>query len=476
MPKKLLLTIFLIISCSSRDKLIDLEINKVSRVPHVSVKESEQCLKKFKVYYSLAKIKEEEDYSFKHLAKFGMDKVCTENFNLTMSVLNEKFNRVGVILEDVDKSSPRYKDIQAINKLYFKGIEKSSQSLYKKNRSKIARVKTKLKFADFKNAMAKLLIEDKASVIVTWGSKEYLQYYERWQQKIDIPTIAIAKKNSEKKNLFYIYPNHQNYAKAFVKTLRTRNISKISILRPDRYKESSLINGIVKELEKEKIQIDKIADYNPANYNSLDMAARDIFNIDQAERADELKAIYEIEKEKAEAAGLKLGERSVFLRAKTDSQAVFIPDNFKIVRHFVKLFQYYDAKNIQLIGNHEWRSKDLVVPREPYLNGALFVDFMGEKKNFPFNDIVKGEEKVEDVQEDVELEDDYIAMGYYAGLAAQIALKKSKKKNDISRKLNNLELQDEFLGTRPIFVEGAFNWPTFIYQVNNSGFNLINSL
>ena len=57
--------------------------------------------------------------------------------------------------------------------------------------------------------------------------------------------------------------------------------------------------------------------------------------------ASEAKAV-------AESEGKEFDPEKVHLPAKTDFDLVLIPDNFKVVRHFLKLFKFHGVKKSSL--------------------------------------------------------------------------------------------------------------------------------
>src|SRR5690606_8271449 len=66
-----------------------------------------------------------------------------------------------------------------------------------------------------------------------------------------------------------------------------------------------------------------------------------------------------------------------------DVDAVFLPDDFRSVRHFAKLFKYFGVEKLAMIGNHEWRSPALIEPFDEFLEGSIFADFIGSYADIP---------------------------------------------------------------------------------------------
>jgi hypothetical protein len=67
----------------------------------------------------------------------------------------------------------------------------------------------------------------------------------------------------------------------------------------------------------------------------------------------------------------------------TKLDGLLILDDFRMVRHIVKIYRSLTRDRLIFLGNHLWRSTTLIEPREPYLDGAMFVDFIGRYDEIP---------------------------------------------------------------------------------------------
>ncbi len=179
----------------------------------------------------------------------------------------------------------------------------------------------------------------------------------------------------------------------------------------------------------------------------------EIFVIDRYKRQAEYNAIYREEKRKANAQGFGLNKNLVFLPAQVNFDAIFIPDNFKMVNHFAKLFQYYQAKDLTLFGTHEWRSEELVETNKSYLDGSFFVDFIDSPQKF-------NESRLSPTL-------DYKLMGYFSGLVAKHALKKAGESRE---SVTNALVKMKFSKDKAAFRRNEFNWPTYAFEIQENRF------
>ena len=96
---------------------------------------------------------------------------------------------------------------------------------------------------------------------------------------------------------------------------------------------------------------------------------------------------------------------------------VFIPDDFRILKHFVKIFEFHRIPQVTLFGNEQWRSENLITLWEDYWDGAFFVDFMGSLKEEPLAMTGKKIQSILGKAEEI-TEIDGKRIGYYAAKIA----------------------------------------------------------
>jgi len=81
----------------------------------------------------------------------------------------------------------------------------------------------------------------------------------------------------------------------------------------------------------------------------------------------------------------KVGRKNqkVELAPLIDFDSILIADDFRAVRQFTKLFQFYELRGLLLMGNQSWRSPALLDPPEKMLQGSIFADFIPSFETIP---------------------------------------------------------------------------------------------
>lgn len=437
MTSKILMLLVLFSCAKVQLNQTKLEPKKVSTPSFKSLVASKEdikgCSKQVQYFRLLSKL---SDKSFKVLNQLNDEELCVENYSKTKNLLSKHQNRIGIIYTGADQTK---------NTAIIKGLKAAKKDgdflISKVNFDKAAINKT----------LAKMIFEQRVGLIVTWGPDKMLDYIQKWQNGLRIPTIYINKEINKSQHAFKLYPNKANYAFEMLKELRKRNIKRIAILTPLRYKNTKFIQDMKKVFRAAKIEIVFDVSFDSTNYDTMDMACREIFVIDRFKRRGEYNSIYRNEKRKAAAQGFQLNKKLVFLPAQVNFDAIFIPDNFKIVNHFAKLFQYYKARRMTLFGTHEWRSHELVETNKNFLNGSFFVDF------------VDSPEKYNESRLSTTL--DYKLMGYYSGIIGRKALIKTKSNRDlVTKKLKEMKFSKD----ETAFRRQEFNWPAYAFEIQKN--------
>lgn len=430
-----ILTLLLLFSCARTPiKKIEPVVKKPTKPMFETTAQNQKdvkgCAKQVQYFKLLSKL---SNQSFKVLNELSHEELCVDYYSKTKNLLSRHQNKIGILYSGEEDHK---------NKAIIEGLKAA------KNSNNFLIAKVPFKKDSINKALAQMIFKQKVGLIVTWGPDQMLEHIQKWQNGLRIPTIYINKKIQKTKHAFKLYPNKANYAFEMLKELRKRNIKRIAILTPRRYKSAKFIQDMKKVFKAAKIQIIHDVQFDSTNYDTMDMACREIFVIDRYRRRGEYNAIYRKEKRKAAAQGFKLNKKLVFLPAQVNFDAIFIPDNFKIVNHFVKLFQYYKARRITLFGTHEWRSSELVETNKRFLNGSFFVDF------------VDSPEKYNESRLSTTL--DYKLMGYYSGIVGNKALIRTKSNRDlVTKKLKTMKFNKK----ENAFRRQEFNWPAYAFEI-----------
>jgi hypothetical protein len=148
---------------------------------------------------------------------------------------------------------------------------------------------------------------------------------------------------------------------------------------------------------------------------------------------------------------------------------MLILDNFRMVRHIVNILSTsLPSKKILFAGNQQWRSPALVIPKDDNLQGALFVDFIGNYRNLPNsidtpisdNDYFTTAEAASKI--------DYQIIGHRLGSLAAEAARFGLDRHAIAKRLQSINNRWDSYFPRS---ESAFDakressWPVFLFQV-----------
>lgn len=408
--------------------------------PHISCLKKASYLKKLSSYGKKSKLKN-------LFQKRTASELCEDYIKVTGSLLNKHKGKVGILFE------AREENVE-IDKMILRGILSSSK---KQNKNFFKVRKNSNNPREVLNSLSDFVFKDKIGALIVWGNEDLLSRVSSVQKQLRIPTIYLDKKEEIHQYAYQLFPNRQQYSQGVVKAMKDKKVKKLAVLTPESSLKSPFLNLLKKQIKKAGIEIVFDEVYVSSSKSSMEMACQKIFNINYSDRRSEYMAIYREEKRKAKRAGFKLNKKLVFLPAQVQYDAILIPDNFKIVNEFTRLFDYFKAPAIKLFGTHEWRSNELVNAPKKYIDGAVFVDYLGDKDNFPF--------EVE--TESIGIRENYKLMGYYSGYLAQEVVNGSGNKKDVRKKLSDYKIKDSFINNRAAFEKNRFNWPVFSFEVKD---------
>jgi hypothetical protein len=152
--------------------------------------------------------------------------------------------------------------------------------------------------------------------------------------------------------------------------------------------------------------------------------------------------------------------------------AVLIFDNFRMVRHIVNITTTaLPTSNILFAGNQQWRSPALVVPRDEALQGALFVDFIGNYRNLPdtLETPISDSEYFTTAEAASRL--DYQVIGHRLGSLAAEAARWGTNRHEIANRLQGLKNKwDTYFPTSELAFDNQreSSWPVFLFGVTDN--------
>lgn len=393
---------------------------------------------------------------------------------LTRAMFNRKPSKVGIILPMTGKHAPYSRSIvegflaAARHKSEtFQNTFIVKDSLHSKE--------------ELLRAVAELIFVDQVSLIIGGVKKSEAKILVNVSKSLQMPTFILNKDHSlvaESQLAFQIHPNKSDLAKALVKAAKNNNMTKIAILRPDSQRSDQICDAFVKHAQAEGISITNNVTYTSGNFDSMNQAIEVITQTSKEGREEEYARIYREAKIKAKRSGHAFNPRSVVLPANMTHDATFIPDHYRIIRHFIKLLRYHGVKKHTLLGNHEWRSHDLLDPWDAFLEGSIFADFIGSYAKLPISIEFAPDQNDYFVAPSKMIEVDLKLVGYRAGSIALDVIKTSfLKQKFFLRQLKNVSEDGPFFTSEKAFYDNRSSyWPTYIFKIQKQGISLSNKL
>ena len=163
----------------------------------------------------------------------------------------------------------------------------------------------------------------------------------------------------------------------------SKGVKRLAIVRPGVAKSSGIAEAVRKQAERHGVSIVHDLSYIPGAFESMESASKTLLNVDPVVRRGDFTEELRRARLRAAANGTSFNPRMVSLKPEINFDALFLPDDFRTVRHLVKIFQFHGLRRTHLYGNHEWRSQGLVEPWDPMFEGATFADFVGSYHQLP---------------------------------------------------------------------------------------------
>ncbi len=333
----------------------------------------------------------------------------------------------------------------------------------------------------FKKAYASAMLLHRPDLVVGGLTPEDASFLVKLADAMRMPTMLLRNSREAQVDspfVFKVFPNDRGLAVALVQSLRARGAKRVAILAPERRHQGLFVASFRDQLEVLGIGVSKDISYREGNFDFLDMSLRELLNINPETRKDELAELVEVKKKEAEDKNMPFDEKNVNLPPQVDFDALFIPDHFRNVKHIIRLLKYHGvSKKILLVGDQQWRSPSLFSPFDPFLEGALFADYIGFYDELPKSIgglmVTSADEKSqtpakEFIPPEMAQDTDFKLIGYRAGTLARMAL----TEDFTTRRALAKELATHTFAAGEFFVEGpGFDknrlsyWPAFVFQV-----------
>ena len=322
---------------------------------------------------------------------------------------------------------------------------------------------------DLRAKLAELILVDKVAVIIGGITIDDAVILDSYADKLMIPTLLLRHPEPKKissRNTFYINPDGKRLAAGLARYVLRKKFTRIGVLEP-RFKKNRFNRIFIDQLAKSKIEVSTYA-YTPNDYESMEAAAKKMFGIDFEERKEEYDDLVTARKEESKGLGITFQKRFVTLPPIINIDAVFLPDHFRNVRHFIKIFRFLGVDHIPLIGNQQWRSSHLVNPPESFLNGSVFIDFVGSYRYLPPGIEIPPLERPNLLSAKDTVSVDFQLMGYRSISVAKSALDTGKKRRKLRLVIKDLQEETrKYFPPGPIFNQRkSAQWPGFLFRID----------
>jgi hypothetical protein len=329
-----------------------------------------------------------------------------------------------------------------------------------------------------KRSIADLLFDFNVSLIVGGTNQTEIAYLETLSDALEIPVLILNSQHEilDQKHFFKVSPSSGFMAKQILTTMKSAGKTKLAILQPSGY-SNNLTNSIRTHAKEYGVFITKDFKYSPNNFESMKLAASRLLELSGKNRHSELAQLVSQKRAEAVEEGIEFNPERVSLPAIQNFDMVLIPDNFKVVRHFLKLFKFNGIEKINLIGNHLWRSPAIIEPWDPLLNDALFSDFVGNYKNLPGSLGVRIGGRGIFVNPDKMASIDFRLLGYRSThIGLQVDNFPDQRRFKFGSQLSDMYHKDAFFQNNKVFTKDKqAHWPTFMFKINNANVRLSKS-
>lgn len=288
--------------------------------------------------------------------------------------LQNRKNKVGLIL-------PAQKRYQKYNSEVLKGMTKS---FTKKNQGGhppqlIIRYASTPK--ELKQKISELIWKENISLLVGGLREADYATLKPFGPALELPLLLLhpAKKPSKSDGYnFHVYPNNQQMAVTLVQAAKHRQWHKLTILRAQSNQQHSFIEQIYQAIDKEPgMKVVSDISYVSSDFQSMQAAAANIASINLKNREKEYQQLVLKEREQAAQENRPFRPEQVILPAKPNCDAILLPEDFRTLHYFVKLLKFHGIQKLPFMGNQNWRNRELIAPWEPFLQGSIFVDYIG---------------------------------------------------------------------------------------------------
>jgi hypothetical protein len=253
---------------------------------------------------------------------------------------------------------------------------------------------------------------------------------------------------------YSVFPNEDRLSATVAAYLSEKKIRRIGVLTRTDAVSSVFTRSLLRQLEENASHTVEVISYQGGDLSSMEQAAKKLLKIDPVLRKDEWDKIFADAQEKAEEENIPFQPEKLMLPAKVDYDLVLLPDDFRTVKHFMKIFKFFRAPKFPMMGNQQWRTKDLLNPPEPFLEGAVIVDYLPEQGRLPAL-----------LQQPEAMADDYQVIGFQSLSIALASITQIKTRAQIPPRIASLQNVGLFAEGAPFDAHRRSHWPAFLFQI-----------
>lgn len=383
---------------------------------------------------------------------------------LLSGVVSQHSSRIGVILPLTGPKAQQSRFILSGMRSAFveAGLKFDAQVIVKDSSGNAAATE---------QALAELIFKDQVSIVMGGLEDAEAKVMLPYADALMLPTLLLTRDRDlglASKYAFRVYPDQKNLADTLALAAMRDSHPRVVILKPSTHKSDKISEYFAAALRSAGGTITAKLEYAPNDFESMQAIGRQLFKINTVERADEYRRAYQKARQDAQVAGQPFDARMIVLKPIVDFDAVFIPDDFRTVRHFAKLFRFYGLKHLPLIGNHEWRSTGLIQPYDDFLDGSIFADFIGSYAKLPASISAPTSGSPFFVDPEQVAKVDFQLIGYRIAKLGTLATKDPNARRRhiaTTMMLSQSDGRDQFAPGPYFESDHNSKWPTYLFRV-----------
>lgn len=329
---------------------------------------------------------------------------------------------------------------------------------FKDLKFKIVEVEAQASDTLLKQIFFKYYYYEKASIFLIAHSEEINQKFYSIAKPVKTPLIFLTGNREDSKNKIYsLQPKQEKLAK-YLAEVASKKFKKIGILATTNSFQSAFTQNFIVETRLQGVTIEAQS-FDPLNFKSLNSAISTFL------KRKTLKKLSELNDEKAllSTSGQDTPNKDTEEVFEPNIEALFLPDDFKLVHHVLRTLDYYGIKRLPLLGSPKWRSPGIIQSKHSLLNGALIVDYIGRKQSLP-NHL---RTLIGPTEDDVFFNPDTLvkAEGYFLGFKSGLLASKL----ELSSKISRLNLLSKFKTVQGDNIDTVLEqqWPEIVFEIRD---------